>query len=122
MTEDLKTSGTAIQDMLDAVDIDQQLMHLKKDILSTKSASKRDIMVRQIKYLAGLKKNGGKPADSFVLHNIPVIPPMARPPTPCWRRTSATYKPAQWRLLKGRSRSRPASRLLHSPSHLARTF
>src|ERR1700757_1359421 len=80
MTEDLKTSGTAIQEMLDAVDIDQQLMHLKKDILSTKSASKRDIMVRQIKYLAGLKKNGGKPADSFVLHNIPVIPPMARPP------------------------------------------
>src|SRR6201982_4280244 len=78
--EDLKTSGHAFQEMLDAVDIDQQLMHLKKDILSTKSISKRDIMVRQIKYLAGLKKNGESPADSFVLRNIPVIPPMARPP------------------------------------------
>lgn len=76
----MKTSGHAFQEMLDAVDIDQQLMHLKKDILQTKSISKRDIMVRQIKYLAGLKKNGETPADSFVLHNIPVIPPMARPP------------------------------------------
>lgn len=80
MTEQMKTSGSAFQEMLDAVDIDQQLMHLKNDILSTKSISKRDTMVKQIKYLAGLKKNGETPADSFVLHNIPVIPPMARPP------------------------------------------
>lgn len=80
MTEELKTSGEALESMLSAVDIDQQLMHLKRDVLNTKSASKRDIMVRQIKYLAGLKKTGETPMDSFILHNIPVIPPIARPP------------------------------------------
>lgn len=80
MEDNIKTSGTALEEMLAAVDIDQQLMHLKKDILQTKSASKRDIMVRQIKYLAGLKKTGETPMDSFILHNIPVIPPIARPP------------------------------------------
>lgn len=79
-TEDLVTSGEAFEQMLGDVDIDQQLKHLKKEILTVKSASKRDTMVRQIKYLAGLKNTGESPVDSFVLHSIPVIPPIARPP------------------------------------------
>lgn len=80
MTEML-TTGNAFSTMLDDVDIEGQLAQLKKDILGVKSVSKRDSMVRQIKYLAGLKNTGLDPSDAYVINHIPVIPPVCRPTT-----------------------------------------
>jgi DNA-directed RNA polymerase beta' subunit len=77
-----KTGGPAIHDMLAAVDIGTQLSELKRQVHETKSVSKRDDMIRQIKYLSSLDKSGTRPEQAYVLHNIPIIPPMARPITP----------------------------------------
>jgi DNA-directed RNA polymerase subunit beta' len=76
---DLKTGGAALYDMLKAVNVDQQLAQLKEEVHRVKSISKRDDIVKQIKYLTGLKNSDSRPEHSYVLHNIPVIPPAARP-------------------------------------------
>jgi DNA-directed RNA polymerase subunit beta' len=73
------TGGDAFHQMLSSVDIDAQLEQLKLQIKSVKSVSRRDDMIKQIKYLSSLKKSGVKPQESYVLHNIPVIPPITRP-------------------------------------------
>lgn len=74
-----QTGGNALKDMLAHVDIRTQLEELKKQIHSVKSVSRRDDMVKQIKYLASLEASGAKPDHAYILHNIPVIPPVARP-------------------------------------------
>jgi len=74
------TGGNAFHAMLSEVDIDTQLSALKKEIQGTKSPSKRDVMVKQIKYLDSLKRMDIRPEDAYVLHHMPVIPPICRPP------------------------------------------
>lgn len=79
-TEDLVAGGEAIKLMLSEVKVDEQLKALKKDALATKSPSKRDAIIKKIKYLSGVKKTGLKPEQAYILHNIPVVPPIVRPP------------------------------------------
>lgn len=76
---DLLTGGHALRAMLNKVDVTNQLDQLKKDVLSVKSVSKRDAMIRKIRYLAGLQKMGEKPSDVYTMEYMPVIPPIARP-------------------------------------------
>lgn len=76
---DLKTGGNAFHEMLSSVDLDAQLDGLKSAIHTVKSVAKRDDMVKQIKYLASLKKGGARPEHEYVLHNMPVVPPNIRP-------------------------------------------
>lgn len=78
MSDPLVT-GNAIREMLNTVDIDRQLEHLKREIKTVKSVSKRDAMIKQIKYLAGLKKMDLNPGDAYVIDHIPIIPPVSRP-------------------------------------------
>lgn len=78
---DLITGGKAIHQMLSAVDPEKQLATLQKEILTVKSVSKRDAMIRKIKYLASLVKMDKKPEDAYILNYMPVIPPVARPTT-----------------------------------------
>ena len=77
--DSLPTGGAALKEMLSQVKVDEQLRGLKKDVLETKSPSKRDVLVKKIKYLAGLKKMGVKPDEAYILHNIPIVPPLVRP-------------------------------------------
>ena len=79
---DLKTGGPAIHDMLASVNIKTQLDELKKQVHDVKSVSKRDDLVKQIKYLSSLDKAGTPPHQAYILHNMPVIPPVARPIMP----------------------------------------
>lgn len=79
---DLKTGGPALRDMLASVNIQTQLSELKKQVHDVKSISKRDDLVKQIKYLSSLDKAGTRPDQAYILHNIPVIPPIARPIMP----------------------------------------
>jgi DNA-directed RNA polymerase beta' subunit len=76
---DMKTGGEALHEMLSSVNVNSQLESLKKEVLLVKSVSKRDAMVRKIKYLAGLQKMDKTPQDAYTLHYMPVIPPIARP-------------------------------------------
>lgn len=81
-TEDLSYGGNAFHELLSGVDIEGQLKGLGEAIHKTKSVSKRDDMVKQIKYLSSLKKAGVTPQDSFIMHNMPVAPPVIRPTIP----------------------------------------
>jgi DNA-directed RNA polymerase subunit beta' len=80
--EELSISGDAIEEMLSAVNVDQQLSALKKEVMSVKSPSKKDAIVKKIKYLAGLKKVALDPSTAYIIHNMPVVPPIARPIIP----------------------------------------
>lgn len=81
-TEELVTGGNAFEQMLRDVNIPKQIEHLRSQIPVTKSPSKKDVLVKKLKYLAGLKNNGLKPDQAFILHNIPVSPPIVRPVIP----------------------------------------
>lgn len=81
MSEELY-GGDAIKAMLSDVEVDSQLKSLKKEVVNTKSPSKRDTMVKKVKFLDGLKKLGAKPEEAFILHNMPVVPPIVRPSIP----------------------------------------
>jgi len=76
---DLVTGGNAFKAMLSKVNVDEQLAQLKSEVLKVKSVSKRDAMIKKIKYLAGLKKIGDRPEDVFTMQYVPVIPPISRP-------------------------------------------
>lgn len=76
----MKTGGPALEEMLGTIDVNSQLKTLKEAITKVKSVSKRDALIKQIKYLDGLRKSNLKPADAYVLHYMPVIPPAARLP------------------------------------------
>lgn len=73
------TGGNALEAMLKEVNTEDQLKHAKKEVLNVKSASKRDALVKRVKYLAGLTKTGLKPEDAYILRNMPVVPPLVRP-------------------------------------------
>lgn len=81
MSEEVLVGGNAFKHMLSNLDVDSEMERLKKEIPATKSASKRDVLIKKLKYLAGLKNIGGKPEETYVLHNVPVLPAIARPVT-----------------------------------------
>lgn len=80
--ETLQVSGNALHEMLSSIDVDSQISALKAEIKETKSPSKRDAIIKKIKYLAGLQKVGLKPEVAYILHNVPVTPPVVRPSIP----------------------------------------
>jgi len=80
--ETLAVSGDALHQMLSSVDVDTQIAALKREIKETKSPSKRDAIIKKIKYLAGLQKLDLKPQNAYIIHNVPVTPPLVRPSIP----------------------------------------
>lgn len=78
----LTYGGDAFHEMLSHVDVSGQLAGLNDAIKKTKSVSKRDTYVQQIKYLSSLQKADVRPEDSYIMRNMPVIPPIARPTIP----------------------------------------
>lgn len=79
--DSLPTGGEAFKAMLSAVNVKSQLKGLKTDVMATKSASKKDSIVKRIKYLDGLARMQLRPETAYVIHNMPVLPPAARPVT-----------------------------------------
>ena len=72
--------GHAMAAMLGDINVQDELNHLKEAVGTEKSVSKRDKMIKRMKYLAGLNKQGfSDPSKAYVLHNMPVIPPVMRP-------------------------------------------
>lgn len=79
--EQTLTGGAAIKAMLERVDPSVELPKLKSEVLATKSPSKRDALVKRIKYLDALQRMNLRPEQAYVLHTMPILPPIARPVT-----------------------------------------
>lgn len=72
--------GHAIKAMLGDIHVQDELTHLRQAVADEKSTAKRDKMIKKMKFLAGLDKQGfSDPSKAYVLHNMPVIPPVMRP-------------------------------------------
>lgn len=70
--------GEAFQTLLDSIDVPTEIKKLTEAIPNTKSVSKRDAMVKRLKYLVGLGKQG-KLSSAVMLNYVPVAPPKIRP-------------------------------------------
>lgn len=73
--------GAEIKKRLNEIDPDSR----EKDVLEALKkarADKRDDLVKELKYIRGLKETGLKPGDAYVLSHIPIVPPVFRPIIP----------------------------------------
>lgn len=73
------TGGFAIQQMLKKIDPEVEVPKLFNQLKETKSKTKKDDILKKIKYLEPLKQNNLKPHEAYVLNYMPVIPPQFRP-------------------------------------------
>ena len=76
---ELLVGGPAFQAMLKNINPEQRVPDLITEVKNTKSVSKRDHLIKQIKYLDGLRKTGLTSTDAYIIKHIPVIPPQMRP-------------------------------------------
>lgn len=79
MSDNILVSGEAFKAMLSHVNPSKQAAEAIVEYKQAKSISKKDDLVKRIKYLTGLVKNDIKPEEAYVLHNLPVLPPVLRP-------------------------------------------
>ena len=78
---ELLVGGEAFKAMLSHINPEIKIPELTQAVKESKSISKKDSLIKQIKYLDGLKKSGLEAKTAYVLHNLPVIPPQMRPAT-----------------------------------------
>lgn len=72
------TGGHGIKMLLDRVDVKKELPKAEA-LLRTTKGSNVDKVLKKVKYLRALDKLGMKPSEAYVLHNLPVLPPVMRP-------------------------------------------
>jgi DNA-directed RNA polymerase subunit beta' len=83
------TGGQAIKNMLDKIDVAKELPKAEAELAAVKlpksfveaSTPKLDRALKKVKYLRALNETGMKPSEAYILHNLPVIPPVMRPPS-----------------------------------------
>ena len=71
----------AIRKMLEALDLDQELVTLRTDLKETNSEAKRKKFVKRLKLVEAFIASGARP-EWMILEVIPVIPPELRPLVP----------------------------------------
>lgn len=75
-----EVGGHAFRQMLSDINPDDELAILKDKVHDIKSASKKNEVVKRMKYLKGMSKQGfDNPADATLLNHIPILPPVMRP-------------------------------------------
>jgi DNA-directed RNA polymerase subunit beta' len=72
------TGGAGIKLLLDRIDVAKELPKAEK-ALQTAKTQEIDKTLKKVKYLRALKDLDMKPSEAYILHNIPVIPPVMRP-------------------------------------------
>lgn len=77
--DEVHYGGAAFTALFQSLDVDKHLHAAKNDALTGTSVAKRDKAVKRLKYLAGLKKLGMTPDRAYMIHNVAVLPPVARP-------------------------------------------
>jgi DNA-directed RNA polymerase subunit beta' len=78
-SEDFKVGGPAFHALLSAVNVKAQFEGLKAEIPTVSSPSRKDDMIKRLKYLQGIQKAGLKPQEAYIINNMPVLPPIFRP-------------------------------------------
>lgn len=73
--------GQAFKAMLSHINPDAKIPALTAEVKAVKSVSKRDDLVKRIKFLNGLKNTGLDAKEAYILHYLPVVPPQIRPAT-----------------------------------------
>ena len=74
-------SGEAFKAMLSHISPLEQIKQFTEQVKETKSASKRDDLIKRIKYLSGLVQTKLPAEQAYIIHNVPVVPPVIRPAT-----------------------------------------
>lgn len=81
ISTELLVGGNAFKAMLSHVDPTPKIAALVQEVKAVKSVSKRDDLVKRIKFLNGLTQTGMEAKNAYILHNVPVVPPQIRPAT-----------------------------------------
>ena len=81
MADQILVAGEAFKAMLSHINPEKKITNLTEEFKVTKSVSKKDDIVKRIKYLQGVVTNNIKPEEAFIIHNVPVVPPQIRPVT-----------------------------------------
>jgi DNA-directed RNA polymerase subunit beta' len=74
------TGGAAIEHLLKKVDVPKALAQAKRE-LTTAKGPKIDYALKRVKYLTALDQLKLGPSEAYVLHHLPVLPPVMRPVT-----------------------------------------
>jgi DNA-directed RNA polymerase subunit beta' len=74
-----KVSGEAFKALLSGLDPDKKIAEITEEIKTAKSISKKDELIKRLKYVSGLKGSGLTAENAYILNNIPVLPPTMRP-------------------------------------------
>lgn len=72
------TSGAAIKALLDKVDVKTALPKARKELDQAKTKDV-DKLLKKVKYLTALSELQMSPSDAYILHHLPIIPPVMRP-------------------------------------------
>jgi DNA-directed RNA polymerase subunit beta' len=81
------TGGAAIKQLLSTLDTDKELRRSRaeldkmkvKGVTDSGATAKLDQALKRVKHLEALKQLGLQPVEAYVLHNLPVMPPIMRP-------------------------------------------
>lgn len=72
-----KLSGAEVREALKKIKLDERIAEVKQQ-MGTARGTSYDKLVKELRYLSALKKNGMKPED-YVITKFPVLPPLYRP-------------------------------------------
>lgn len=78
----IKVGGEAFHELLSSIEVKSEIEKLNKEIPKATSVSKRDSLIKKLKYLNGLSSMELKPEEAYVIRNMPVVPPRMRPAIP----------------------------------------
>lgn len=76
-----KTGGHAIEAALKSLDVDTELAAVRAKLKTVTRGAELDRANKKLRYLLALKEVGMKPHEAYVLHTLPVLPPVFRPVT-----------------------------------------
>lgn len=78
--EELMTGGEAFRELLGDIHAENHLNAYLEEYKNSKSMTKKNKLIKKIKYLKGLSDMGVKdPASAYTLKHIPILPPIMRP-------------------------------------------
>ncbi|MGE4221004.1 MAG: DNA-directed RNA polymerase subunit beta', partial [Alphaproteobacteria bacterium] len=76
-----KIGAEALQDMLKAIDLDDELVRIRDDLAETNSEAKRKKLVKRLKLVEAFIESNTRP-EWMIMTVVPVIPPELRPLVP----------------------------------------
>lgn len=75
------TAGKALETMLSGINVQKELDSLKESAKHLKGQG-LDKANKKMRFLRALNQNNLKPAEAYMIHNVPILPPQFRPMYP----------------------------------------